>query len=208
MNVRSSLCLVTASIVISGLIAPVMLRAETYTFSFTITGSLNGVPFTDASGTLTATSDTVTGPIDDAFFAYVPSLSFSIEGVGSGVLIDTNPFVFDAPSSSPLNATVPLCETYGCVGFGDTSGPLAEFYSTSDIFNTYDLGTSIGPIPVQFPFTAGGSADTSAGILDVSPFSDVTFTAAPDATPEPSSLLLLGSGLAGLIGLLQRKRNA
>jgi hypothetical protein len=71
------------------------------------------------------------------------------------------------------------------------------------------LGQSKGTeFAAAFPGKGGGSAVMSFSVLSVPPDCriDVSSDNTPGHAPEPATMLLLGTGLAGVAGLMRRKR--
>jgi hypothetical protein len=155
----------------------------TYTETADVSGSLDGVPFTDNELTLKASGDTsgVSGG-PSFFFLYVP-LTFTLSGGGSGTFTDNETAVID-------NQSITLA------GFTDfTTGEFA-LGTLSAVFATYDLRTIIGPVSGGAIFNPGSSFATSAGTLVIRSVSGgATFTA---TIPEPSTWAMMLLGFAGL----------
>lgn len=133
-----------------------------------------------------------------------------------------NTFSFTLPAS-PTNGV--LDPTYGNDAFyinnvpvdfnGTTTALRIEFFEPANLgglnldnngtFNLFDSIQLFGPqlftgSPSAPTFTLGTFALTNGS--NNAPYS---LTIAPAAVPEPSSLLLLGSGLMGVCGLVRRK---
>jgi hypothetical protein len=87
----------------------------------------------------------------------------------------------------------------GSLSFNDTqlSGIVTAYASMDDLF------FQINPL-----FTVNFSGLGFLTMNDVNGLTQRQFTVAPVATPEPATLLLLGSGLAGAAALRQRRRRA
>jgi hypothetical protein len=163
-----------------------------YTEQGTVSGSLGGVGFTNATMTLVLTGDTlnVTNPSSGLFQNAGPA-TVAISGIGSGTFLDSI-IVFDFQPNQ-------------AAGFEDIAKP-------SDILDTflapplgsYDLTTAIGPVPGTAAFNPGTSFATSTGALILTAASNPTFSAAV-AAPETSSLGLVGIGLACVLAIARRK---
>jgi hypothetical protein len=168
----------------------------TYTETDTASGSLNGVAFSNATIVLSETSDTtnVTNP-SPGFFENVGTITLSING--------TAPVTF---TGTPTGVSVDQA-----TGFGN---PLADFFDSSvgiiigaldPAFGTYDLTTAIGPITATGVVFAGDTFfPTSGGGFILTGVFEPTFTATIPAVPEPNSLAILASAVAGLGFLFNR----
>jgi hypothetical protein len=172
-----------------------------YTETATATGSLGGQIFTNALVTLTATGDTANVSSDGFQSAEMSvPLELTVAGVGSTEFTDSVIVVFNGHTGP-----------YEGYGFGDTYPNLVEGYGVlftevpySGSF--YDLQSDIGPIDGIAGYNSGISFNTTAGAFEMTTAEDATFQAVvtPAATPEPSSLVLLGTGALGFAGVLRR----
>ena len=121
-------------------------------------------------------------------------MSFTIAGIGNGTFTDPF-FVFDNQSNS-------------VAGFSDTN--IEDILDLSNVaFASYDLKSSIGPLNTTYFFTDDGVLlGSSLGDIVFDSFSGTpTFTATEGGgtTPEPGSLVLFATGIAGMAGILRRK---
>jgi len=181
----------------------VAVSAHSGPITYTFTGVGNGTVDTAAwSGdfTFVFTADTTNITSGGGeFFQRNIGGTFS-EGSFSGLLLANNTVVVNNDPSTPR------------VGFFNNAFDNGGAIQNST-FTTYQLATSFGPItgtggnllPTLNP-NGDGFGTQGGQTVELLGITSLTFTAALQSVPEPSSLVLLGTGFAAAFGLFVRRR--
>jgi PEP-CTERM motif len=212
----------TLALVIAGFATAAYAGPITYQISSTASGTIGGTTFTNALVTLTGTGDTnnIVSVFGFAFAAPITT-TVTIQGIGTATINDPTEIL-----SSVIPVTIGNLPTLPLVILGRVDSPpaLESFTGIAVIGNAgllgYNLATSFGPITtipgsIGFivPCGVAGSdpcLSTSLGTLSFTsnliPTSQGTFSATVQPVPEPTSLFLMGSGIAALVGRSRVRR--
>jgi hypothetical protein len=170
----------------------------TYTEQAIASGTLGGSSFTSALVTIVFTGDTVNVTGGGGFFTNAVGIAtVTVGGIGTATFTDSME-AFDNQIFGPPAAA----------GIGDITVPGSVLDTFNTVFASYDLTSSIGPVPGGSFIRPDLTFGTTLGGLNISSAGDSTFTAvvSSSATPEPTSLALVGLGSVALAAF-RRKRS-
>ncbi|HYB76974.1 MAG TPA: PEP-CTERM sorting domain-containing protein [Candidatus Bathyarchaeia archaeon] len=182
-----------------------------------VTWTLSGVTFTDGSTASGFFTDPSGGTVNGQFL----TTGWSITTTGDGGAFTG--FTYDPTDSTAhlINDTpalFPVSPPLGFYGFAldltstATCGSGASFGFCNSLILEADVPTglvsSASPIALSLLFTVESCSGCGPGGLDENrdiTAGDVVASTASNSVPEPSSFLMLGSGLLGLAPLLRRR---
>ena len=153
----------------------------TYTLSGSATGTINGVPFSNAAFTASGVGDTATvTPCGSPIYCNnMGPVTFTIAGVGSGTVTDSL-FIF---ANNGVQA----------VGF-QRSGSNDWIDAFDARLATYQLATAIGPITAT-SFIVQGQVNTTMGVLVLNTSSPINVFKATFGGATPPSITLTPASL-------------
>lgn len=162
-----------------------------YSFTGTGSGTVEVTGFNDAEFTVSINADTNDVAFQPSLGAFgILNLSGTIDITGIGVAEFTLPlFIFGGNGM----------ETIGFGNFGN--GNLIAIFESGLGLAGYDLMSNFGPVTsLNYNLNQFVNVTTSLGTLSYSTMSDATFVSTINAVPEPSSFMLAGIGVLGLLG--------
>ena len=164
----------------------------TYTESAIVSGSIGKLDFTNTLITLTATGDSsaVVETAPGVFVNILPT-ELTIAGIGGGMFTDTIQFVSN--------------NTTDMAGVGDNSNNLGILFTESSVFGSYNLQSALAATTGPSTINSGSAFNTDIGLFTITSSGDATFQVTDTTVPEPSTFVLLGSGLLGLASITRRK---
>ena len=151
-----------------------------------------------------ALADTVNFTLTQSALSAPPGNIVTFEATVSAPITNGADIFLNGDSILPSSLTIDDSDFFANAPFFLSPGASSTF----DIFTVRipATGTPMG-IYIDDFVLEGGANGFASNALGTKPFS-VTVTPDPvTATPEPSSFMLLGSGLAGLVGVVRRKRS-
>jgi hypothetical protein len=161
-----------------------------YMDTVTGTGTLGALPFTSAIVTISLTGDTSTvfgDPVPRDF----GSATVNVSGVGAATFTDPLIWAIDNPGG-----------TAGPVaGIADVTAGIFLLGTVNGAFTLYSLRSAIGPLSGPAVFNPGALFPTTLGNFALTSVAgnSSTFTAVTSAVPEPATVILLGTGLLGIV---------